>query len=156
MHVPKVEAIYVADAAGEPVRRLPEAVAVAGQGLVADRYLRGDGHFSGDDTCEVTLIEGEALERMEVKFGVHVKHGEHRRNIVTRGIALDDLRGQRFTVGEAILEYDSPRPPCGYLERITERGMAKAMMEGPGICARIVRGGALREGDAILWAVDRS
>ncbi len=153
----QVEAIYTADVAGAAMRRVKEILAVAGQGLAGDRYLRGEGHYSPmEDTCEVTLIEAEALERMESRFGVHVSDGQHRRNIVTRGIAHADLRGRRFAVGEVVMEFDRPRPPCGYLQRITEPKMTKAMGEGAGICACILEGGVIREGDAIALLPGKS
>jgi MOSC domain-containing protein YiiM len=119
-------------------------------GLAGDRYLRGEGHYSPGDTCQVTLIEAEALERMEAKFGVHVSEGQHRRNVVTRGVAHAVLRGRRFAIGEVMLEYDRPRPPCGYLQRITEPGMTRAMGEGAGIGVRVLEGGVIREGDAVV------
>jgi MOSC domain-containing protein YiiM len=149
METPRVEAIYIAAEAGAKMQRVAEIEAVAGQGLAGDRYLRGEGHYSPTDTCELTLIEAEALERMEAKFGVRVSHGEHRRNLVTRGVRHVELRGKRFAIGAVVVEYDRGRPPCGYLQRITEPGMTKAMGEGAGICVRVLEGGMIREGDGI-------
>jgi MOSC domain-containing protein YiiM len=144
-----LEAIFVAAKAGAPMQRVSEVEAIAGQGLAGDRYLLGTGYYSALDVCEVTLIEAEALERMEAEFGVHVSQGEHRRNLVTREIAHAELRGRRFSIGEVLLEYDRPRPPCAYLERITEPRMTRAMGEGAGICARIVQSGTLCQDDPI-------
>lgn len=131
------------------MRRVSEVEAVAGSGLARDRYLLGTGYYSALDVCEVTLIEAEALERMEAEFGVRVDQGEHRRNLVTRGIFHAELQGRRFSVGEVVLEYDRPRPPCAYLERITQPHMTRAMGEGAGICARVIEGGIIHEGDPI-------
>ncbi len=144
-----VEAIFIADRAGAEMRRMPAVEAIAGRGLADDRYLLGTGYYSPRDVCQVTLIEGEALDRMAAKFGVPVSAGEHRRNLVTRGIAHAELRGRRFAIGEVVLEYDRPRPPCGYLERITVPRMTRAMGKGAGICACVLEGGVIREGDAI-------
>jgi MOSC domain-containing protein YiiM len=144
-----VDAIFLADRAGAKMRRVAEAEAIAGRGLATDRYLKGTGYYSPRDVCQVTLIEAEALERMVEKFGVHVDAGEHRRNIVTRGIAHGELRGRRFAIGEVVFEYDRPRPPCGYVERITEPRMTRALGEGAGICACVLEGGIIREGDRI-------
>lgn len=149
MKPPCVEAIYLATQAGAKMLRVAEVEAVVGQGLAEDRYLRGTGYYSPRDVCQVTLIEAEALERMASLFGVQVSHGEHRRNIVTRGLAHAGLHGRRFAIGTVVLEYDRPRPPCGYLERITEPRMTRAMGEGPGICACVIVGGTIREGDEI-------
>ena len=150
MESPRVEAIYIATEAGAKMQRVAAVEAVVGQGLAGDRYLRGEGHYSPSDTCQVTLIEAEALERMEAKFGVRVSNGEHRRNVVTRGVVHAELRGRRFAIGAVVLEYDRPRPPCGYLQRINEPGMTKAMGEGAGICVRVLEGGTIREGDAVV------
>jgi hypothetical protein len=77
---------------------------------------------------------------MEAGFGVHVSQGEHRRNLVTRGICHAELRGRRFCVGEAVLESDRPRPPCAYLERLTQPRLTRALGEGACLCAGHPRG----------------
>jgi MOSC domain-containing protein YiiM len=144
-----VVAVFVTDKSGTPMRRVPSVEAIAGLGLAGDRYLLGTGYYSPRDVCQLTLIEEEALESMTTKHRVSVRCGEHRRNIVTRGIRLPSLRGCRFSIGAVIAEYERSRPPCGYLERITEPGMVRAMGEGAGICVSILAGGEIREGDVI-------
>jgi MOSC domain-containing protein YiiM len=145
-----LQAIFVTPQAGAGMQRVRKVEVLAGRGLAGDRYLLGTGHYSAlAASCEVTLIEAEALERMEAGFGVHVSQGEHRRNPVTRNICHAGLRGRRFCVGEAVLEYARPRPPCAYLERLSQPRMTRALGEGAGLCARIIRGGILHEGDPI-------
>jgi MOSC domain-containing protein YiiM len=144
-----LQAILVTPQAGAGMQRVREVDALAGRGLAGDRYRLGTGHYSALDACEVPLIEAEALERMEAGFGIPVSQGEHRHNLVTRGISHAELRGHRFSVGEAVLEYDRPRPPCAYLERLTQPRMTRALGEGAGLCARILQGGIFHEGDPI-------
>jgi hypothetical protein len=146
---PFLEAIFIATRAGEPMRRVPEVEAVAGLGLRGDRYATGEGYYSLRDVCEVTLIEGEVLEAIEIGHGIRVRHGEHRRNLVTRGLALRELKGRRVRVGDVLLEYDRPRPPCDYVQRLTEAGMTRALGQGPGIGMRVLESGILREGATI-------
>ena len=87
---------------------------------------------------------------MSEDFGVEVDEGQHRRNVVVRGVSLETLHGRRFSIGDqVVMEYGQPRPPCGYLERITEKGMTRAMGRGAGIGVRVVVGGAIREGDEV-------
>jgi MOSC domain-containing protein YiiM len=82
--------------------------------------------------------------------GVGVKDGEHRRNVVTRGVSLKALRrGGRFRIGEALFEYRGPRSVCRYIERLTEPGMTRALKGRGGICARVIEGGTIRVGDGI-------
>jgi MOSC domain-containing protein YiiM len=145
----EIEAIFIAPGGSEPMQRLDEVRAIAHRGLEGDRYLTRTGYWSGVDECEVTLIEGEALDDIIDSIGLSVANGEHRRNLVTRGIRLSHLTGRRFTVGEAVFAYDRPRPPCRYIATITEPGMTKALGKRGGICARVVTSGIVRVGDAV-------
>jgi MOSC domain-containing protein YiiM len=132
------------------MRRVAKAEAIAGEGLREDRYLLGTGYYSQlGGCCQVTLIAAEALERMREHFGVQVFEGQHRRNLVIRGLVLEELKDRRIRIGTALFAYAGPRPPCGYLERITEKGMTKAMGQGAGICATVLESGVIREGDMI-------
>lgn len=146
----RVEGIFITGRGSTPMRRVDQVEAVERRGLAGDRYLEGTGYYSGTDECQVTLIEGEGLDEITESFGVAVLNGEHRRNIVTRGVRLMDLRGRRFRVGAALLEYDRPRPPCRYIQSVSEPGMTKALgRTRGGICARVVEGGAIGVGDTI-------
>ena len=144
-----VEEIYVTGRGSSPMERVEEIRAVENGGLEGDRYKEGTGYWTSyGDVCEVTLIEGEDLDEIENE-GLGVKNGEHRRNIITRGVDLERLRGSRFRIGEAVLEYDRPRPPCKHIQDITEPGMTRALKRRGGICARVVEGGLIRLRDEI-------
>src|SRR5882724_13555837 len=114
-----VEKIFVTAQGGGKMQVLEQVEAVVDGGLLGDRYQTRVGYYSGVDECEVTLIEGEALDDILRETGIQVAQGEHRRNIVTRGIRLHELAGKRFNIGSAEFEYDRPRPPCHYVETIT-------------------------------------
>jgi MOSC domain-containing protein YiiM len=146
-----VEGIYVARGAGAPMDRVEEVAALEGCGLAGDRYCEGTGHWSRfGRTCQVTLTAAEDLEAIEKEAGIRVRNGEHRRNVVTRGISLKALRrGERFRVGELAFEYRGPRSVCRYIERLTEPGMTQALKGRGGICARVVENGTLRVSDEI-------
>lgn len=145
-----VEAVFVTTAGSRPMQRVDEATAVVGQGLAGDRYAIGGGYWSGVDECEVTLIEAEGLDEITATTGIGVRDGEHRRNVVVRGVRLAALAGRRLEVGEALLAFDRPRPPCRHVEQLTEPGMTKALARRRGgICVTVVRGGAIRPGDAV-------
>jgi MOSC domain-containing protein YiiM len=145
-----VEEIYITAEGGAPMERVDEVEAIAYSGLRGDRYMKREGYWSGVDECQVTLIERETLDQIALESEIRVAHGEHRRNIVTRGIRLHELRGKQFAIGDAILEYDRPRPPCGYIQSITQHGMTRALRgERGGICARVVKSGVIRANDVI-------
>src|ERR687891_489705 len=97
-----VEGIFLAPEAGAQMKGVEAATALEGCGLQGDRYCAGTGHWSRfGRVCEVTFIAAEDLDELERETEVDVKNGEHRRNVVTRGISPKALRrGERFGVGE--------------------------------------------------------
>src|SRR3712207_4897813 len=102
-----------------PMERVGEVAAIEGCGLAGDRYCEGTGHWSRfGRICQVTLIAAEDLDVIERETGVRVRDGEHRRNVVLRGVKFGDLRlFRRFRIGGATLEYVGPRSVCRYIER---------------------------------------
>lgn len=145
-----VESIYVTGEGSASMERVDEVRTIEGCGIEGDRYCEGTGYWTNfGDVCEITLISSEDLEHIERELGISVGNGEHRRNIVTSGVSLKDLRGKRFRIGEAVLEYDRPRPPCRHVQDLTEPGMTRALKGRGGICARVVQAGRIRARDAI-------
>ncbi len=146
-----VEGIFLAPEGGTQMQSVELATALEGCGLEGDRYCAGTGHWSRfGRVCDVTFIAGEDLDDIERDTGVGVMKGEHRRNVVTRGISLKTLRrGERFRVGEVVFEYRGPRSVCRYIERVTEAGMTQALKGRGGICARVIENGTVRVGDEI-------
>jgi MOSC domain-containing protein YiiM len=151
-----IEQIFITSKGGEPMQALTEIEAVEGRGLRGDRYLERTRYSSSVDECQVTLIEGEDLDEITSATPLRVLNGEHRRNLVTRGIDLINLLGRRFQIGEAILEYDRPRPPCTYIEGLTgQLGLTRALGRRSGICARVVQSGRIRLQDPIVILNDK-
>lgn len=155
----KIEAVYIAGAGGEPMQPVDGVLAIAGRGLDGDRYATRRGYWTDVDECQVTLIQAEDLDAIAAGSGppgvrgvpaVSVAHGEHRRNLVTRGVELRGLAGWRFRIGGAVLRYDRPRPPCRYIEGLTQPGMTRALAaRRGGICARVVDSGLICVGDGV-------
>ena len=145
-----VEGIYVTSQGSAAMERVDEVTTVEGCGIEGDRYCEGTGFWTRyGDVCQVTLIEGEDLDFIENELGISVKDGQHRRNIITRGVKLLDLRRKRFRVGEVLLEFDRSRPPCRHVQDLSEPGMTRALKGRGGICARVVEAGRIRAQDAI-------
>ena len=145
-----VEGIYVTSQGSAAMERVEEVTTVEGCGIEGDRYCEGTGFWTRyGDVCQVTLIEGEDLDYIENELGISVKDGQHRRNIITRGVRLLDLRRKRFRVGEVLLEFDRSRPPCRHVQDLSEPGMTRALKGRGGICARVVEAGQIRAQDAI-------
>lgn len=80
-----------------------------------------------------------------MEFYGYLAAGEHRRNLVTRGVDLNSLVACDFLVGAVRL-----CDPCAYLEELTgRRGLMKAMVNRGGLQADILSGGLLQVGDPI-------
>src|SRR5215210_4502788 len=146
-----VQGIFFAPEGGAKMQSVQAATALESCGLEGDRYCAGAGHWSRfGRVCEVTFIAAEDLDDLERETGVGVNKGEHRRNVVTRGISLKALRrGERFRVGEVAFEYRGPRSVCRYIEQLTEPGMTQVLKGRGGICASVIENGTVRVGDEI-------
>jgi MOSC domain-containing protein YiiM len=153
-----VEGIFIAAEAEGATRPLESVEAIAGRGLDGDRYHAGSGTFfrkrkSGQD---LTLIEAEAIEGLAREQGIELAPGESRRNVVTRGIGLNDLVGRRFSVGAVECVGRRLCDPCSHLERITRPGVLAGLADRGGLRADIVNGGRIAVGDEVrdLGAAD--
>jgi uncharacterized protein YcbX len=144
--------ICVADAAKAPMRSVREIECVSGQGLAGDRYFSGTGTFSATakkPSHEVTLVEAEEVEDFNAQFGTDFKPEELRRNLVTRGIRLNELVGQRFTIGLVTFEGIRLCEPCSHLAAVTRDEVLAGLVHQAGLRAAIVESGTVRVGDAV-------
>ena len=141
-----VERICISPAAGEPMRALEAAVALPGRGLDGDRYPSGAGTFpTGPPGSALTLIEAEVCEAFDPPLGPD----QHRRNIVTRGIALNDLLGHEFTLGDVRCRGMRLCEPCTVVQRYAGRPVLRELVHRGGLRADILSEGEIRVGDEL-------
>ena len=140
--------IGVRPARGVDMNATEEVEAVAGQGLVGDRYRVALGR---EGKRGITLIQAEHLPAIAALSGQGaVAPALFRRNLVVEGIPLVALKDRRFRIGDVLLEGTGPCDPCSRMEAALGPGGYNAMRGMGGICARIVEGGTLRRGDAVV------
>jgi MOSC domain-containing protein YiiM len=145
-----VEAIHIATAAGAPVRPVDAIRAIAGVGLEGDRYAYGRGHYHDERVSRaLTLIEAEAVEALAREHGIELALGETRRNLMTRGIGLNELVGRCFWVGDVLCRATGLCEPCQYLADLTGKPLLRPLVHRGGLRADIVRGGLIRMGDQL-------
>lgn len=134
------------------MRGVTEATALAGIGLEGDRYATRTGSFSTKPKPgrQITLIEAEAIEALERELGLTLAPGETRRNLVTRGVALNHLVGRDFTVGGVRLRGHELCEPCASLARMTAKPqILPGLTHRGGLRAEILEGGVIRVGDPV-------
>ena len=128
-----------------PMLEVAQAQAVAGKGLVGDRYASESGKRG------VTLIQAEHLPVIAALSGhERVPPMLLRRNLLVSGLPLVALKGRRFRIGEVLLEGVDDCDPCSRMEAALGPGGYNAMRGHGGLCARILEGGILRVGDSVL------
>jgi MOSC domain-containing protein YiiM len=135
-----VEGIHVAAAESE-LPRAVEAVDVTADGVVGDRYGRAR---------DLTLIEAEALEGLLADTGIELSAADSRRQVLTRGVSLNALVGERFTVGGVECVGQELCEPCAHLQSLTKPGVLRGLVHRGGLRADIVRGGRIAVGDEIV------
>ena len=145
-----VEAIHLARAAGEPTQAVEAVRAVSGVGLEGDRYAAGLGHYDDDRVSrDLTLVEAEVIESLAREHGIELAAGETRRNLTTRGIALNELVGRRFWVGEVLCEGTRLCEPCQYLTDLTGKPLLRALVHRGGLRADVLHDGVITRGDPV-------
>jgi|RhiMethySRZTD1v2_1073278.scaffolds.fasta_scaffold06344_7 hypothetical protein len=117
------------------------ASALAGKGLQGDRHFCQQGATPGE---ALTLIEAEVLE------SVGLTGAESRRQVVVRGVRLNDLVGKRFRVGDVECLGVELCEPCLHLQQLTRPGIIKELVHRAGLNADILNDGWISVGDAVI------
>ena len=139
-----VVAINVTAVNGSPLLPVQSVRTIAGRGLEGDRNFGKPGPGQN-----VTLIEAEAIEAVQRDYKIELKAADSRRNIVTRGVALNHLVGREFTVGKARLRGVQLCEPCGYLAKLTQEEVRKALIHRGGLNCDVLTEGEIRVGDNV-------
>ena len=147
-----VIAIHVAPTGAAPMRSVTNAQVVVGKGLEGDRYYSKLGTYSNQAGSgrDVTLIEIEAIEGLKRDYEIQLDPGQSRRNIVTRGIALNHLVEKEFRIGDVVLRGTRLCEPCAHMEKLTVKGAMRGLIHRGGLRAEILKGGTIQLGDSIL------
>ena len=146
----RVEGIFLTETHGEVPQSVSLARAVAGGGLVGNRYFYEDG--DAPPGRAVTLIAAEGLEAFEQETGILLTAGETRRNVLTRGIDVNALVGKRFRIGGVECVGVELCEPCSHLESLTQAGVIKALVHRAGLNADILSDGEINVGDGVTLA----
>jgi MOSC domain-containing protein YiiM len=133
----RVEAINIGP--NESLGPVSSVRAIAEKGLLGDRHF-GERLRPGND---LTLIEAEVLEEVGLT-GV-----QSRRQIVVRGVHLNELVGKRFRIGNVQCIGVEICEPCVHLQQMTRPGIIADLLHRGGLNADILVGGTISVGDEV-------
>jgi MOSC domain-containing protein YiiM len=123
---------------------LPEAA------VRAEFGLEGDWRSHRGTPRQVTLIDEESLRATGERLGYPVPPGASRRQVMVRGLPLQEIVGKTLRAGEVTLAVVEPCDPCDNMNRKIGPGAREAMQGWGGVSARVLQGGTLRPGDAVV------
>lgn len=148
-------AIYICSNAGEPMQLISHAKVEKNKGIVGDRYHQDSGFWKVLEACQVTLISQAELDlviKRSRKTGLTqaINDGAHRRNLVINNVNSKQLMGKTFKIGDAVFRFKRPRPPCGYIDKVSAQGMCKALGKHSGCCIEVVSSGSIQLHDKLI------
>jgi MOSC domain-containing protein YiiM len=145
-----VERIYTRKCPGGPQTSHERVQIVAGAGIEGDRYF--DHH--DEPGQNVTFVEAEVIEAFLAESGAPHDLSTTGRNIVTRGVRLNDLVGREFLVGSVRFRGVELCEPCMRLGK----ALASPALSATAVVKRLVhraglRADALSSGELVVGAM---
>ena len=120
--------------------------------VLANKGVVGDRHFDNynDPYCQLSLIEAENIDEYNLKFGLNIPYLDFRRNIITKGIKLNDLVGKKLSIGNVEVEGIDLCRPCRHLtEMLDQENILKEFLRKGGLRCQILTSSSISIGDEI-------
>ena len=120
--------------------------------VLANKGVLGDRHFDdyNDPYCQLSLIESENIDYYNTKFGLNIPYIDFRRNIITKGIKLNDLVGKKLLIGSVKVEGIDLCRPCRHLtEMLNQDNILKEFLRRGGLRCQILSSSNIYVGDKI-------
>jgi MOSC domain-containing protein YiiM len=119
----------------QPINEVNLIEVIKNQGVVGDRHFK---EFN-DPYNQLTLIESENIDYYNNKYKLNIPHLDFRRNIVTKGIELNDLIGKKIRIGDVLVEGVDLCRPCKHLsEKLNQNNIIKEFLRRGGLRCRIL------------------
>ena len=120
--------------------------------LISGKGINGDRHFHdyNDPRSQVSLIESENIDYYNDKFKTNYSYLEFRRNVVTKGIRLNDLVGKKLLIGDIEVKGHDLCRPCKHLEETLKgKDIIREFIRKGGLRCEILLSGTIKLGDKI-------
>jgi len=132
---------YGQPAGTNPIHEVAEAECVAGYGLRGDRFFG----YRPDYRGQVTFFAAEVFEAVRAEFKVpDLRASAFRRNVVTAGVDLAALIGERFTLQGVEFEGIEECRPCHWMEKAVAPGAEDWLKGRGGLRCKVLGSGWLR------------
>ena len=130
----------------QEIIEVTEVKVVAGKGIVGDRHFKD----YNDPFNQLSIIESENIDEYNLKYKSNIPYLNFRRNIITKGIKLNDLVEKKIKIGSIELEVIDLCRPCRHLsEKLNRNDVIKEFLRKGGIRCRIINDGKIYLGDKI-------
>lgn len=148
-----VESIFVAPDTGAPMEYADMVEVEAGVGIIDDRYGMGKGAFAKTKPKirHLSLIEIEAIEAANRGRALHFHASDTRRNIITRGVSLNNLVGVEFMIGDIIVLGTELCSPCDRPSHLSGvLGFKEAFQDRGGLRVKALTSGLIIVGETVI------
>ena len=120
--------------------------------VLANKGIVGDRHFNeyNDPYCQLSLIESENIDYYNTKYGLNIPYTDFRRNVITKGINLNNLIGKKLQIGNVKVEGIDLCRPCKHLtEMLNHENILKEFLRRGGLRCQILSSSSISIGDEI-------
>ena len=98
----------------------------------------------------MSLIESENIDFYNTKYGLNISYIDFRRNIVTKGVELNNLVGKKFYIGNVEVEGIDLCRPCRHLnESLNQENIIKEFLRKGGLRCQILSSASIYINDLI-------
>ena len=144
--MPEVIKIGITEKNNQKIQEVKTVNVIANQGIVGDRHFK---EFN-DPFNQLSLIESENIDYYNIKYGLNIPYIDFRRNVITKGIKLNDLVGKKIKVGNVELEAIDLCRPCRHLsEMLNQNNIIKEFLRKGGLRCQILSSSNIKVGDKI-------
>ena len=142
----KVFKIGITDTNNKSINDVNSIKVVSNKGILGDRHYKD----FNDPYCQLSLIEAENIDYYNLKYGLNISYVNFRRNIVTKGVQLNDLVGKKFSIGNVKVEGIDLCRPCRHLtEVLNQSNIIKEFLRRGGLRCQILSSSEIHVGDEI-------
>ena len=144
--MPKVYKLGISTKNNQTISEVNSIKVLANQGIVGDRHFN---EFN-DPYNQISLIESENIDYYNIKFGLNIPYINFRRNVITKGIKLNDLIEKKLKIGNVELKAIELCRPCRHLtEMLDQKNILKEFMRKGGLRCQILTSSKINIGDKI-------